>query len=135
MSAAILMGAAAGLSLVLQTNISAAFFAIYVLGFCLLICCFEIGLHVSLLILYKLIRLNKSVLIYLYPYVSIIFILVANFLCCYRYSKDTLILAYFSFCSLLDRIPSTLILFSDSHFFLSLLIITSYFLTSKNKRF
>ena len=49
MLAAVVMGIAAGLSLVNQTNISAAFFAIYVLFFCLLMCCFEVGLHVSLL--------------------------------------------------------------------------------------
>lgn len=47
MVAAIIMGAAAGLSLVAQTNVSAAFFAIYVLFFCLLMCCFEVGLNVS----------------------------------------------------------------------------------------
>ena len=47
MLAALVMGIAAGLSLVAQTNISAAFFAIYVLFFCLLMCCFEVGLHVS----------------------------------------------------------------------------------------
>lgn len=47
MSAAILMGTSAGLSLVNQTNVSAAFFAIYVMFFCLLMCCFEIGLNVS----------------------------------------------------------------------------------------
>lgn len=41
------MAAAAGLSLVAQTNIGSAFFAIYVLFFCLLICCFEVGLNVS----------------------------------------------------------------------------------------
>ena len=46
MSAAVIMAAAAGLSLVAQTNISAAFFAIYVLFFCLLMCCFEVGLNV-----------------------------------------------------------------------------------------
>ena len=49
MLAAVVMGIAAGLSLVAQTNISAAFFAIYVLFFCLLMCCFEVGLHVSFL--------------------------------------------------------------------------------------
>jgi hypothetical protein len=48
MVASAVMGTAAGLSLVLQTNISAAFFAIYVLFFCLLMCCFEVGLSVSL---------------------------------------------------------------------------------------
>lgn len=47
MIASAVMGTAAGLSLVMQTNISAAFFAIYVLFFCLLMCCFEIGLSVS----------------------------------------------------------------------------------------
>lgn len=47
MVASAVMGTAAGLSLVLQTNISAAFFAIYVLFFCLLMCCFEVGLSVS----------------------------------------------------------------------------------------
>lgn len=47
MIASAVMGTAAGLSLVLQTNISAAFFAIYVLFFCLLMCCFEVGLSVS----------------------------------------------------------------------------------------
>ena len=47
MIASILMGAAAGLSLILQNNLSKAFFAIYVLFFCLLICCFEVGLSVS----------------------------------------------------------------------------------------
>lgn len=41
------MATAAGLSLVAQTNIGSAFFAIYVLFFCLLICCFEVGLNVS----------------------------------------------------------------------------------------
>ena len=43
-----LMATAAGLSLVLQTNVSAAFFAIYVIFFCLLLCCFEVGLNVSM---------------------------------------------------------------------------------------
>lgn len=47
MVAAIVMSAAAALSLIAQTNISAAFFAIYVLFFCLLMCCFEVGLNVS----------------------------------------------------------------------------------------
>jgi hypothetical protein len=46
MGAAIIMGAAAGLSLVNQSDIGAAFFAIYVLFFCLLMCCFEVGLNV-----------------------------------------------------------------------------------------
>ena len=48
MNAAILMGAAAGYSLVGQTNVSAAFFAIYVMFFCLIMCCFEVGLNVSI---------------------------------------------------------------------------------------
>ena len=47
MSASLTMGSAAGLSLVLQTNISAAFFALYVMFFCLIMCCFEVGLNVS----------------------------------------------------------------------------------------
>ena len=47
MVAAIVMSAAAALSLIAQTNVSAAFFAIYVLFFCLLMCCFEVGLNVS----------------------------------------------------------------------------------------
>lgn len=42
-----LMATAAGFSLVLQTDISAAFFAIYVIFFCSLLCCFEVGLNVS----------------------------------------------------------------------------------------
>ena len=48
MVAAIVMSAAAALSLIAQTNVSAAFFAIYVLFFCLIMCCFEVGLNVSL---------------------------------------------------------------------------------------
>lgn len=47
MTASIIMGTAAGYSLILQTNISAAFFAIYVMFFCLIMCCFEVGLNVS----------------------------------------------------------------------------------------
>jgi hypothetical protein len=42
-----LMATSAGFSLVLQTNVSAAFFAIYVIFFCTLLCCFEVGLNVS----------------------------------------------------------------------------------------
>ena len=42
-----LMGTSAGLSLVNQTNISKVFFAIYVLFFCLIMFCFEIGFSVS----------------------------------------------------------------------------------------
>ena len=42
-----LMGISAGLSLVNQTNFSAVFFAVYVLFFCLIMFCFEIGFSVS----------------------------------------------------------------------------------------
>jgi hypothetical protein len=38
---AIIMGVAAGLSLVSQTNVAKIFFALYVLAFCLLMCCNE----------------------------------------------------------------------------------------------
>lgn len=51
MCAAIFMGVAAGLSLVGQTNVGQAFFALYILSFCLLICCFEVNLSVSYLII------------------------------------------------------------------------------------
>lgn len=47
MISSILMATAAGYSLVLQTDVSAAFFAVYVIFFCLLLCCFEVGLNVS----------------------------------------------------------------------------------------
>ena len=42
-----LMGISAGLSLVNQTNFSSIFFAVYVLFFCLIMFCFEIGFSVS----------------------------------------------------------------------------------------
>ena len=42
-----LMASAAGLSLVNQTNASKIFFAVYVLFFCLIMFCFEIGFSVS----------------------------------------------------------------------------------------
>ena len=47
MIASSLMASSAGLSLILQNNVSKIFFAIYVLFFCLLIWCFELGLSVS----------------------------------------------------------------------------------------
>ena len=47
MLASSLMATSAGLSLINQKNISAVFFAIYVLFFCLLMFCFEIGFSVS----------------------------------------------------------------------------------------
>jgi hypothetical protein len=50
--AAALLGAAAGLSLVGQTDIGAAFFAIYILIFCLLMCCFEVGFNVSICVVF-----------------------------------------------------------------------------------
>ena len=49
-AAAANLGAAAGLSLVLQTNVSLIFFAVYVLIFSLIICCFEVAFGVSLLL-------------------------------------------------------------------------------------
>jgi hypothetical protein len=48
MIAAIIMGAAAGVNLATgSAAIGAAFFCIYIMFFCLLICCFEVGLTVS----------------------------------------------------------------------------------------
>ena len=48
MIAAIIMGAAAGVKLATgSAAIGAAFFSIYIMFFCLLICCFEVGLSVS----------------------------------------------------------------------------------------
>jgi hypothetical protein len=48
MTTAIFLGVAAGLSLVGQTDLGLIFFALYVLFFSFLICCFEVGLTVSL---------------------------------------------------------------------------------------
>jgi hypothetical protein len=45
MSAAIFMGVAAGLSLQSQKNLGLIFFALYVLFFCAMICCFEFNLQ------------------------------------------------------------------------------------------
>jgi hypothetical protein len=45
--AASLMGISAGLSLINQTNLGSIFFAVYVLFFCLIMFCFEIGFSVS----------------------------------------------------------------------------------------
>lgn len=44
--AAVLLGAAAGLSLIGQTDIGAGFFAIYIMIFATLMCCFEVGFNV-----------------------------------------------------------------------------------------
>ena len=54
MTAAILLGAAAGLSLVNQKNVGLAFFALYVLFFSLMICFFELGLSVFNLLFHVL---------------------------------------------------------------------------------
>ncbi len=48
MSAAIFMSAAAVLSLVAQTDVGLAFFALYVFAFSILICCFEVALSVRM---------------------------------------------------------------------------------------
>lgn len=47
MVAAIIMGAAGGLILTQTPSIGQFFFGVYVMFFCLLICCFEVGLDVS----------------------------------------------------------------------------------------
>jgi hypothetical protein len=46
MCAAIFMGVAAGLSLQTQNDVGLIFFALYVLFFCAMICCFEVNLQV-----------------------------------------------------------------------------------------